>query len=69
MPEQEVTFRAKVKIVGINPYVEIPEYVVLSLEGGQKAAVMVRVAPPDQRVRFGRDSVDSSHLERNVKLV
>ena len=40
---QEYTFTTVVKIARINPYVDVPESLVDSLRGGEKAALLVKV--------------------------
>lgn len=41
--DQEYTFTTIVKIVGINRYVDVPESLIDSLSGGEKAALLVMV--------------------------
>ena len=42
--DREQCFTTAVKIDGINPYVDVPPRVVEALDGGRKAAVLVKVA-------------------------
>jgi hypothetical protein len=45
--DAEENFTAKVKIAGINPYVDVPVSVVEALGGRTKAAVLVQITAPE----------------------
>ena len=62
----ELSFTAEVKLVGINPYVDVPEHMVNTLGGGAIAPVLVKVSEIDGMINKGQAPPKKGRLSRDA---
>lgn len=64
--DREESFSAEVKLAGVNPYVEVPGYVVKALGRGPKTAVFVKIAATDPVKKKASPRLINRRLEKDA---